>query len=396
MAARILMVDDVESNLVALEAVLYDPAVTLVRARSGPEALRALLEDDYSLILLDVQMPEMDGFDTAALIRERPKTKTTPIIFVTAHGATAELTLKAYSVGAVDFLTKPFEPQVLRAKVSAFIDSARRLDEAKIQAELFHQQRLREERQRWEADALRAQVTEERRTASEERAARRDAEAANQLKDEFLATLSHELRTPLNAILGWLSVLKANEVDRAKRDRGLSVIERNARLQAKLIEDMLDISRIVAGKLRIEEQEVRLPDVVERVIEGARPDAESRNVTLAARFAEEVPPISGDPDRLGQVLGNLLSNAIKFTPRGGHVDVQLRAVGGTAELRVEDSGKGIDPGFLPRVFDRFRQGDGATNRSHGGLGIGLSIARHLVELHGGTIRAESDGLGKGS
>jgi signal transduction histidine kinase len=396
MKARILMVDDVESNLVALEAVLAGPGVKLVRARSGREAVRKLDDGEFSLVLLDVQMPELDGFSTAELIRAKEKTRDIPIIFVTAHGVSPELTRRAYSTGAADFLAKPIEPDILKAKVATFIDLAHRFEQAKVQAAALHQQQLREERQRWEAEALRVQVSEQRQATLNERAARLDAETANQIKDEFLATLSHELRTPLNTILGWVSILKNKDLALEGRERGLGIIERNARLQAKLIEDMLDISRIVAGKLRIDQKPVKLREVIERALDGVRPEVDLKDITLGTRLDDDIPAITGDADRLMQVMSNLVSNAVKFTPKGGKVEVSLRRSRENAEIIIADNGVGIPPEFLPHVFERFRQGDSATTRAHGGLGIGLSIVHHLVALHAGQIQADSAGVGRGS
>jgi PAS domain S-box-containing protein len=243
----------------------------------------------------------------------------------------------------------------------------------------------------------------ERRQAEEQRAkilahaeaARAEAEAANRAKDEFLATLSHELRTPLSAILAWTSLLRIGKLDAATSSRALETIERNTKLQAQLIEDLLDVSRIITGKLRLQPRPVQLAASVEGALDAVRPTAEAKGVALGCT-TEDVGAVSGDPDRLQQVLWNLLSNAVKFTPAGGRVDVHLRQVGPSVEITVSDTGEGISPEFLPYVFDRFRQVDSTAGRAHGGLGLGLAIARHLVELHGGSIRAHSAGVGHGA
>jgi PAS domain S-box-containing protein len=226
--------------------------------------------------------------------------------------------------------------------------------------------------------------------------ARREAEEASRLKDEFLATLSHELRTPLTAILGWAKLLRAGGIEPEFAARGLEAVERNAVAQTRLIGDLLDVSRIITGKLRLEPRAVELWRIVEAGVEGVRPTADARGVILELGPGAGEAPVSGDPDRLQQVVWNLLSNAVKFTPRGGHVRVRLTRAGGYAEVEVSDTGRGIAAEFLPHVFDRFRQADGRITREHGGLGLGLSIARHLVELHGGTITAESDGEDRGA
>ncbi len=229
-----------------------------------------------------------------------------------------------------------------------------------------------------------------------ERAARAEIDRVSRLKDEFLATLSHELRTPLTAILGWAKVLLLKRDDPASLGKGLDAIARNAKAQARLIDDLLDMNRIASGKVRLEVQSTDLAAVVEAAVEAARPSAEAKEIRLRADLSSLPEPVSGDPHRLQQVLWNLLSNAIKFTPRGGRIDVALARTESHVEVSVRDSGIGIEPHFLPQVFDRFRQADASTTRSHGGLGLGLSIARQLVELHGGSIRATSDGLDHGA
>jgi PAS domain S-box-containing protein len=229
-----------------------------------------------------------------------------------------------------------------------------------------------------------------------ERLARAQAEQANRSKDEFLAMVSHELRTPLNAMLGWARMLSSGTPDAARQKRGLEVIERNAIAQAQLIEDLLDVSRIVHGKLRLEVASMDLHAVVEAAIDSVRPGFDNKGLQLSVTLEPNLTPILGDAHRLQQVVWNLLSNSAKFTPKGGLVQVELRRVGTNVELSVTDNGRGIAESALPFVFDRFRQADASITRAFGGLGLGLSIARHLVELHGGTIQAESAGEGRGS
>ena len=245
-------------------------------------------------------------------------------------------------------------------------------------------------------DELRREVVERRR-AEQERAEMlvREREA-NRLKDEFLATLSHELRTPLNAILGWTKLLRANAVPPAGLDRALEKVERNAQVQSRLVEDLLEISRIASGKLRLDIRPLDLVALTTTAIESIRPTAEARGVLIERQFDESSLPTAGDPDRLQQVIWNLLSNAVKFTPPDGRVRIHLRRSAEVDEVIVTDTGIGIDPAFLPNVFDTFRQADASSTRTHGGLGLGLSIVRRLVELHGGDVRAESAGQGTGS
>ena len=244
----------------------------------------------------------------------------------------------------------------------------------------------------------------ERKRAQEERGllleseqvAHAEADTANGIKDEFLATLSHELRTPLTSILGWSELLNTGNLDDATSARALEIIVRNARAQKQLIDDLLDISRIITGKLRLDVRPVELAQVIEAVVDGLRPAADARNIHLQTAIDSRISPISGDPDRLQQIIWNLLSNAIKFTPKGGRVQVRLERIASHVEITINDTGQGIDSELLPHVFDRFRQSDSSSTRRHGGLGLGLSIVRQLVELHGGMVTAESPGARKGT
>ena len=226
--------------------------------------------------------------------------------------------------------------------------------------------------------------------------ARQSAEEANHLKDEFLATLSHELRTPLNAVLGWTRLLRGQHLDQERRHKAIETIERNVKVQQDIIEDLLDVSRIMSGKLRLDVTHLSLASVVEAAVEAVRPTALAKGIRVQTTLATNDGIVVGDPNRLQQVVWNLLSNALKFTPKGGRVQVALRRVNSHLELRVADTGRGISAGFRPHVFDRFRQQESSTTRTVGGLGLGLAIVRHLVELHGGSVRAESDGEGKGA
>jgi signal transduction histidine kinase len=224
----------------------------------------------------------------------------------------------------------------------------------------------------------------------------RNAQEANRLKEDFLATLSHELRTPLNALLGWTQMLKSAGLDDATRRRALDSVERNAQAQAVLINDLLDVSRVMSGKLRLDERPVDLQAVVLAAVDAVRPAVRAREIDLDVTMTPVAGEVVGDPDRLQQIVWNLLSNAVKFTPPRGRVQLSVEQVGGAVQLAVADSGAGIDPAFLPHVFERFRQADSSTTRSHGGLGLGLAIVRHLVDLHGGTVTVDSEGLGRGS
>jgi signal transduction histidine kinase/ActR/RegA family two-component response regulator len=239
-------------------------------------------------------------------------------------------------------------------------------------------------------------ITERKRAEEERERLLRESQEANRLKDEFLATVSHELRTPLTAILGWANMLRAGQLAEDTAARALETIQRNARAQVQLIDDLLDVSRIITGKLRLDVRPVELSHVVEAAVDSVRPAAEAKNIRLQVLLDPQAGPVSGDGDRLQQVVWNLLTNAVKFTPKGGRVQVRLERINSHVEVTVSDTGRGIDPEFLPHVFDRFRQADQTTTRAHGGLGLGLSIVRQLVELHGGTVHAESEGEAKGA
>ena len=429
---NILLVDDHPENLLALEATLSYLDQNIVKASSGREALKLVLGQDFAVILLDVHMPEMDGFETAGLIRAREKSQNIPIIFLTAMHKGEGQVFRGYSLGAVDYIFKPFEPEILKAKVSVFIELSKKTEEIKRQSELLLSKNreldntnraivdlyneIEKKNDELEVrvlqrtaelartnDALLAEIAERKRAEEErmqllirEQKAREQAEAANRAKDEFLATVSHELRTPLTAILGWTRLLRTSELDATSLARGLDTIERNAKSQAKLIEDILDVSRIVTGKLRIEVHPIELAPIIEMAIDAVRPAAEAKSINIRTSIDAAAVVLKGDPNRLQQVVWNLLANAVKFTPNGGDVHIELKHNNEQAEIIVSDTGKGISPDFLPFVFDRFSQAEGHITRRHGGLGLGLAIVRHLVEMHGGSIRVESAGEGQGA
>src|SRR5919106_1219214 len=400
---NILVVDDRDENLMALEAVLSDPSYRLVRARSGREALKEVLDQDFAIILLDVVMPGVDGYETATLIRERPRSRQTPIIFLTANDFGVNYVFRGYTVGAVDYLVKPVPADVLRSKVAVFVELFRRQEALrKGQEELESRIAERTKELATANVALSAEIEERRKIERErvqllkrEQSARVEAERANRLKDEFLATLSHELRTPLNAIMGWAHVLTQSSHDRDTVQRASSVIRQNATSQAQLIDDILDVSRIVGGRLVIESGLVSVKRVIEDAIDSLMPAASAKSIQVTRELADDL-NILGDRDRLQQVVWNLVSNAFKFTPKGGSVTVRLAEIDGDVQIEVADTGIGIPGDFLPFVFDRFRQADSSMSRRHNGLGLGMAIVRHLVELHGGTVAVESPGENKGT
>jgi PAS domain S-box-containing protein len=243
---------------------------------------------------------------------------------------------------------------------------------------------------------LQAQIEERSRLLSSEKLARNEAERANRLKDEFLATISHELRNPLNAILGWAHMMRLGKLNAANTERAIETIYRNAKSQTQLVADLLDVSRIISGKLRLDVRTVDLISIVTAAIDSIRPAAEAKSIRLQTMLDPAAGPISGDADRLQQIVWNLLTNAVKFTPKGGRIQVKVQRVNSHVEIVVSDSGIGISKEFLPHVFDRFRQADASITRTHGGLGLGLSIVHQLVDLHGGNVSVQSEGEGKGA
>lgn len=562
---NILMVDDSPTNLLALEAILRGPDRNLIPISSGKDALRYLLDNEAAVVLLDVYMPGIDGLETAQLIRGREKSRDTPIIFLTANSTGVRHLSRGYSLGAVDYIVKPVEPDILRSKVNVFVDLYRKNREIRRQANLLQEQKAEIEstnlhrlkmlielghelvaehdpqqvlatfcrssrrlvqaesaavglidhskrvfaffesnpiqetsfcqispplqqaldtvvfEQRpmrlsegdlcgasevaleinssflgapilsasgvsgWfclqnktdgedftEADerlaatlatqvgvafenarlyteaqmhatelglemAVRKQAEDERaEMLVREQAARAEAELANRTKDEFLATLSHELRTPLTAILGWSHIVRQNQLDDTQLSRALETIERNAHAQSRLIDDLLDVSRIISGKLQIDLRVVDLSTVIEAAADAVRPALEAKNINLQIDLGSLALPVMGDPNRLQQIFWNLFSNAVKFTPKKGQVIVSLEHRNSDVCVSVSDSGIGIKPEFLPYIFDRFRQADGSTTRSQGGLGLGLAIVRHLVDLHNGGVQVQSDGHHRGA
>jgi signal transduction histidine kinase len=371
----VLLVDDNDANLVALHALLDGNDLELTTARSGEDALRHLLQRDFALVLMDVQMPGLDGFQTTEMIRARERTRYTPIIFITAIFVEPEHASRAYSLGALDYMTKPLDEGALKSKVRALVNSYR-------QADVIARQDA----------ALRLKQEE----AEHEHAARQEAERANQAKDDFLAMLSHELRAPLNAILGWAAILENDGGLPARAAKAAETIARNARAQSRLVDDLLDVSSLVAERLRLVPRVIDLAALAQSALASHQPTAGARGVRLKLQVGDGRFVTFGDGMRIEQVMSNLLSNAIKFSHEGGEVTVDLARVGDSFELRVSDAGVGIAPTLLPHVFERFRQGDASRIRVYGGLGVGLTLARHLAELHGGSVSAHSEGEGRGA
>lgn len=374
-AAHLIIVDDDVNLLEALsEAIrLRMKDVVVDISDSAESALAMISQTDYEAIVSDIKMPGMDGL---ALLREirvlRPET---PTLLITGHGE-RELAVQALRGGAYDFIQKPIDRYYFVASLERAIQ-IRRL-----------RRRVEEQNVALSRHAVELERLVQERT--------RELREANQAKDIFLATLSHELRSPLNAILGWAKLLRSGKLDKETEGRALEAIERNAQTQAELIGDLMDVSRIVTGKLRLDARPIDLAPVIEGAVDAVRPSGDAKSLGLDVQMEAEGDLVRGDRSRLSQVISNLLSNAVKFTPPGGKINVSLRRIGSYVSLTVTDTGIGISPEFLPHVFDRFRQADGTTIRTHRGLGLGLAIVRHLVELHGGTVGVESKGIGKGA
>jgi signal transduction histidine kinase len=362
---KILLVDDKDENLVALQGLMADLEAELLMARSGREALELLLVHDVALALIDVQMPEMDGYELAELMRGAERTRSIPIMFVTAALRDQGRVFKGYEAGAVDFLMKPLDPHALRSKVEVFL-------------ELYRKRQQLAERVR-ELEAAEARLLE-----------------ADRRKDEFLAVLSHELRNPLMPIETSTYLLRHAEPGSDRWRRAIDVIERQARHMAHLVEDLLDVSRITSGKVQLHVARLDLTEIVRRSLQDHRQTFDDAGVELTLQAPAEPLPVDGDAVRLAQIAGNLLTNASKFTPRGGHVRVALERAGDEAVLRVIDDGAGMTADLLARIFEPFSQGDRTLDRSRGGLGLGLSLVRSLARMHGGEAKARSDGAGRGA
>jgi signal transduction histidine kinase len=381
-AISILIVDDRPENLLALEAILGRLGLNLVRANSGREALKAMLDQDFALVLMDIAMPGLDGYETAELIRKHERLRLTPIIFLTANNQADTHVFKGYSVGAVDYLFKPLVPEILLSKVNVFV-------------ELYQNRQMLKEQA---AELRRSYEEMEQRVlerTSDLAAAKLEAETINRMKDEFLATLSHELRTPLNAILGWTHLLESGKRDEATVAHATRVIRNSAQAQAQLVTHILDVSRIISGKLSLHLSEVDLRTVIDNTLDTLQPATVAKGITICTKYDGRSTLIA-DQDRLQQVMWNVLSNAIKFTPKAGRIDVEMSATPQDVRLTIADNGVGIDPDFLPRVFDHFSQADASQSRAHRGLGLGMAIVRHLVEMHGGVVSVESAGKDQGT
>ncbi len=391
MRRQILIVDDVPANLIALEAALAPLNRVIVKASSGRQALAHLLEKDFSLVLLDVQMPEMDGFETAELIRGRERTKHLPIIFVTAHNHDQKASLRGYQLGAVDFLYKPIEPEILLAKVAVFVTLQDRTEE--LASERF-QRDFEAARRDYETEALRRQMEHEL-AAKEELAKLNEALAeTDRRKDSFLAILGHELRNPLAPMRTAIDLIKAHP-EQPLNARTIDALDRQTGVLTRLVEDLLDMSRINANKLELRPEHLDLRTVVDAAITTSRPMIDQRLHRLSIVMASEPIPVVIDQVRLIQVITNLLNNAARYTECSGQIEIACGIERDRGFVRVSDSGIGIPAELLPKIFDMFVQ-ERVRSDGSGGLGLGLTLARQLIEMHQGTIRASSPGRDAGS
>src|SRR5262245_4048058 len=489
----VLNVDDHEAGRYARTRALRNAGFDVLEATTGADALNLVKEKRPQLVLLDINLPDMTGYDVCRQIKDTAATSRIIVLHVSATFVKGSDQTRGLEGGADGYLTEPVDQEVLIATVNAYLrlrsaEEALRESEARFRAafedaptgkalvnfshRIFRPNQALSEMLGYQADELsnlriedlavpeekerlsslleqlfagesdggyrlesrclsksgdmiwvsltgstiqnvdgkilygfvmledvsdRKRIEAERdRLLAAERRARKEAEAANQAKDQFLATVSHELRTPLGAILGWTRILRSQAVYAERMEPGMETIERNATAQAQLIEDILDVSRIISGKLRLVPKTVNLAAVVQAAGDSIKPTVEAKRIHLKTLLEAPDVSVKGDAGRLQQVVWNLLSNAVKFSSTGQEVQVRMKLANSQVEIAVSDAGQGIPGAFLPHVFEPFRQADASTSRKHGGLGIGLSIVRQLVELHGGTIEVFSDGEGKGA
>ena len=373
---NILLVDDQPAKLLTYESILGELGENLIKVSSATEALESLLRHEVAVVLVDVVMPELDGYELAAMIRQHPRFQQTSIIFVSALMLTDLDRLRGYECGAVDYVPVPVVPEILRAKVSVFADLYRKTRAL---------ERLNAELEQRVADRTKAL---EATTAALQEADRR--------KDEFLAILAHELRNPLAPIRTAVQLLRKRDLAETQNMRAREVIERQVQHLVCLIDDLLDVSRITRGMITLQRERVLIDAVVARAVETARPLIDARKHELALELPEELLSVEGDPTRLVQIIGNILHNAAKFMEPGGRIVLSVSREDSYAVISVRDFGLGIQADLVSKIFDLFSQVHQKSETAHGGLGIGLALVRRLVEMHGGVVTANSEGLGKGT
>lgn len=361
---KCLLVDDLRENLLSLEGLLRRDGLEVLKARSGEEALELLLQHEVALALLDVQMPGMDGFELAEFMRGNERTRHIPIIFVTAGSADAQRRFRGYEAGAVDFIQKPIEADILRSKAEVFFD--------------LHRQR---------------QIVAAQRDALE--AATQALKEADRRKDVFIAILAHELRNPVAALHAGMHLLQK----RADTDQAVYIRERMERQLAhlrRLVDDLLDTSRIVEGKISLQKERIEIATILNSAIEASQANIDASGHSFTASMPEAPVWLVADHTRVAQIVANLLNNAARYTPPGGRIELYARKAGNEVEIEVRDNGVGIPQEMQARIFQIFAQVEGQQDRASGGLGIGLALVRQLVELHQGSIEVASAGAGLGS
>jgi len=396
---NILLVDDQPGRLLTYRAILEPLGERLVEASSGEQALKLLMEDEYAVILLDVNMPGMDGFETASLIHQHPRFEKTPIIFVTAVNVTDMDRLRGYKLGAVDYVMVPVIPEILRSKVMVLAELYRKRRELQQANAALEAEKARElDRLNASLRAANAELAARNMELRTEVGERTQAEArlreADRRKDEFLATLAHELRNPLAPLLNALNVRRLSAP--AADDPLQGLMERQLALLVRLIDDLLDVARITRGKLVLRRQETMLQDVLQSAIEIAQPLIEQGHHELHLQLPPQPVPLFVDHVRLAQVFANLLNNAAKYSDAGGRIELHASADDDRIEVRVRDSGIGLSSEQAQGIFELFTQADTTIERARGGLGIGLTLAQRLTEMHDGEVSVHSDGLGRGS
>jgi signal transduction histidine kinase len=373
---NILLVDDQPAKLLSYETILGSLGETLITASSATEALDCLLKNEIAVVLVDVCMPELDGYELAAMIRQHPRFQQTPIIFVSAVMLDDLDRLRGYECGAVDYVPVPVVPEILRAKVSVFAELYRKTRALeRLNSEL--EQRVAERTSALEATTAALQEGDRR-------------------KDEFLAMLAHELRNPLAPIRTAVQLLRLKELPPEQRERARDILDRQVEHLVALIDDLLDISRITRGMITLQREPVLVAAIVARAVETARPAIDAQRHELTLELPDELITVDGDKTRLVQVLANILHNASKFMDPGGRIHLKVAREGSQVAISVADTGIGISPELIPRAFELFTQVHSTSERAQSGLGIGLALVRRLTEMHGGTVTARSDGPGTGT
>jgi signal transduction histidine kinase len=412
---NVLLVDDQPARLLTYESILSELGQNLVRAGSGLEALEKLMKDEFAVVLLDVSMPDMDGFEAATLIHQHPRFERTPIIFVTGVHVSELDRLKGYKVGAVDYVSIPVVPEILRGKVAVLIELYTKRRELQELNRTLAQtnQRLAEANTTLQAEKTRELETLNRvlqRANQELESANRSLQTevaertrvelalkeADRHKDEFLAMLAHELRNPLAPIHNAVQLMHRQSFTDPQLTWSRDVIGRQLAHLTRLVDDLLDVSRITRGKINLSKEVIELATLMARTVETVQPFFEERGHTLTVEIPKGILAVLGDPTRLVQALGNVLGNAAKYTERGGHITLAAAQSGPEVVIRVRDNGIGIPAELIPIIFNLFTQLDRTSGLPQSGLGIGLALVQRLIEMHGGSVSARSDGLGKGS